>query len=90
MKFKFFHDNAVMQDAITTSHIRYTILELRTIIWIQNYQFYTASFHKNSSTNVFYISALLVWDIFKLLHNVCEYNTTVGCVPICNKHYQVP
>jgi len=90
MKFKFFHDNAATQDAITTSHNRYTILKLNTIIWVQINQLYAASFNKNSSTNVFYISALLIWDIFILLHNVCKYNTTVGYVPICNIHYQVP
>jgi hypothetical protein len=27
MKFKFFHDNAAMQDAITTSHTRYKTLK---------------------------------------------------------------
>lgn len=60
MKFKFFHDNAATQDAITTSHNRYTILKLNTIIWVQINQLYAASFNKNSSTNVFYISALLI------------------------------
>ena len=34
MKFKFFHDNAATQEAITTSQTRYTILKLNTIIWV--------------------------------------------------------
>lgn len=65
MKFKFFHDNASTQDAIT-SHTRQTILKLNTIIWVQNNQFYAASLYKNSSTNVPYLH-----EIFSNYYIMC-------------------